>query len=351
MQDIIKKIVWLVLYNIGFWKHRESNGLLVLTYHRISDELDIQDPLKVSMENFEKQILFLKENYSIISGEQLADIITNKRLFPPKACLITFDDGWRDNYTHAFPILKRYRVPAIIFISTDYIGTDKMFWHEKLKKILIKMPDSVDRQNLKKVLDQWPPDVAKSIFDILKSSLSRRYPIINDLIIFLKGFDPQKNDELNFKLETLFHNDDDNSPVMLSWEQVKEMSQSNICFGSHTKSHAILTQISKNKLPEELGGSKKGIEDRLGKPVYFLSYPNGNYNQVIIDAAKDVGYLASFTCLPGVSVSCEERFEMKRKHIREDHALGLNNEFSERFFRIELSGIRGYLKSWKKEKY
>jgi len=156
VQDIIKKIVWLVLYNIGFWKHRESNGLLVLTYHRISDELDIQDPLKVSMENFEKQILFLKENYSIISGEQLADIITNKRLFPPKACLITFDDGWRDNYTHAFPILKRYRVPAIIFISTDYIGTDKMFWHEKLKKILIKMPDSVDRQNLKKVLDQWP---------------------------------------------------------------------------------------------------------------------------------------------------------------------------------------------------
>jgi peptidoglycan/xylan/chitin deacetylase (PgdA/CDA1 family) len=131
---------------------------------------------------------------------------------------------------------------------------------------------------------------------------------------------------------------------MLSWEQIQEMSQNNICFGSHTKSHAILTQISNDKAIEELRESKEIIEKRMNQPVYFFAYPNGNYNESIIRVAKEAGYLASFTCLRGVNSLNENIFELKRRHIREDQTLGLNGEFSGFLFKAELSSIRNYLK-------
>jgi peptidoglycan/xylan/chitin deacetylase (PgdA/CDA1 family) len=345
MKNNIKKILILFFYNIFFWKRRYSNSFLVLAYHRITDKPDFQDPLKVSASNFEKQIHFLKEHYTIISGEELADIIKNNKPFPENSCLITFDDGWADNYTHAFPILKKHKVPAIIFITTDYIGTNKVFWHEKLANLLTRISSQLDINNLREILNKWPANVSNKLEKILKSQPQDRRSSINDLIIFLKSSEPQDIDKLIHELENLLGSfETQKNPLMLSWEQIQEMSQNNICFGSHTKSHAILTQISNDKAIEELRESKEIIEKRMNQPVYFFAYPNGNYNESIIRVAKEAGYLASFTCLRGVNSLNENIFELKRRHIREDQTLGLNGEFSGFLFKAELSSIRNYLK-------
>lgn len=341
----IKKITFLFLYYLLFFTRiKKTNSLLVLTYHRITDEPDLHDPLKVSMANFEKQILFLKKNYNIISGGQLADAIKNNRPFPDKACLITFDDGWRDNYTHAFPILRKYQIPAIIFISTDYIGTNKVFWHEKLCNILAKVQANPEKVSNAK--DGLPVSVAERVSNIIKIPHYQRRPEINDLIEYLKKYTPKEINNFIKKLEALFDVVEEISqPVMLSWEQVKEMSQNNICFGSHTKSHAILTQISDDEIEEELRDSKYIIANKIGKPVFFLSYPNGNYDKNIVKIAKKSDYLAGFTCISGINYSYKSLLELKRKHVREDITLGLNERFSEIFFKIEISGTRDYLKS------
>ncbi len=337
------KIFILLLYYILLWRRKKTNFLMALTYHRITDEPDVHDPLKVSAANFEKQILFLKKNYTIISGEQLAYIIKNNKTFPENSCLITFDDGWRDNYTNAFPILKKYGVPAIIFIATDYIGTNNIFWHEKLCNILLKASDYRRLDNIK---NKWPVSIEAKITNIINAPEHQKRFLINDLVEFLKSYSPDKINDFIKELEILFDVVEEVSqPLMLSWEQAKEMSQDNICFGSHTKSHAILTQISNNKAVEELRESKEIIEKRLNQPVHFLSYPNGNYNASIVKIAEKAGYFASFTCLCGVNSLNKNMFELKRKHIREDYSLGLNKEFSELFFKVELSGIRYYLKS------
>ena len=344
MKNYLKKILILFFYSISFRKKRNLDGFLVLTYHRITDEPDFQDPLKVSASNFEKQMLFLKEHYTIISGEELVDIIKKNKPFLKNPCLITFDDGWRDNYTNAFQILKKYSVPAIIFISTGYIGTNRIFWHEKLCNILAKA--QANPKKLNNVRNGLLVSVAERISNIIKIPHYQRRPEINDLIEYLKSYTPKEINNFIKELEILFDIvEEDIQPTMLSWEQVKEMSQNNICFGSHTKSHAILTQISNNKVVEELRESKEIIEKRINQPVYFLSYPNGNYNASIIRIAKEAGYLASFTCLPGVNVLNENIFELKRRHIREDQTQGLNGEFSGFFFKAELSGIRDSLKA------
>lgn len=341
----IKKITFLFLYYLLFFTRiKKPNSLLVLTYHRITDEPDLQDPLKVAAETFEKQVLFLKKHYTIIFGEQLADIIKNNKPFPENSCLITFDDGWRDNYTNAFPILKKYGIPAIIFITTDYIGTNKVFWHEKLCNILTRV--ECDSNKLSSIRNKWPANILERISNILKIPQPQRRPEINDLIEYLKSYPPDEINNFIRELVALFDVVEEVSqPVMLSWEQVKEMSQDNICFGSHTKSHTILTQISTDKVIEELTESKEIIEKKLSKPVHFLAYPNGNYDKNIVKIAKKSDYFVGFTCISGINYSYKSLLELKRKHVREDITLGLNEDFSELFFKIEISGMRDYLKS------
>jgi len=341
MRYFIKKIILLLLYYS--FRDRQHNGLLVLTYHRISDTSDYEDSLKVSKNIFEKQIQYLKNNYTILSGEELSDIIRNKKPFPDNSCLITFDDGWRDNYTNAYPILKKYKIPAIIFISTDFISTYNIFWHEQLQELLKNIPANTINKELDKLLSDWPGDIRKLISEALKQPNSKRQLKISELISTLKLVDPEKIDELIIKLSKIYNQKLIDESLMLSWNEINEMSQNNICFGSHTKSHAILTQVSHNSVIKELKESKDIIENKLGKQVHYLSYPNGNYNKDILNVAKKNGYLAGFTCKTGLNITFESSLELKRKHIREDQSLGINRGFSDLFFRIDLADVRRYI--------
>lgn len=341
MKNYLKKSLLILIY--FFHKRKKSNGLLVLTYHRVTEEPDYQDPLKVSRTSFEKQIQYLKRHYTLLSGEQLVDIIRNKKPLPDNSCLITFDDGWRDNYTNAYPILKKYNIPAIIFISTDFISTNNIFWHEQLQELLKNIPANTINKELDKLLSDWPVDIIKLISEALKQPNSKRHLKISELISTLKLVDPEKIDELIIKLSKIYNQKLIDESLILSWDEINEMSQNNICFGSHTKSHAILTQISNDKVIEELKESKSKIENKINNEVEFISYPNGNYNTDIASATKKLGYLAGFTCRSGLNISINNPFEMKRNHIREVHSLGFNGKYSDLFYKIDLAEVKKYI--------
>ena len=214
-----------------------------------------------------------------------------------------------------------------------------------MSNTLAKIPSSLDSEKHKNFFNKWPVGVSKRIENILGSPSHRRYSLIHDLIIYLKSFDEEMIRALEQELKAYFDiRIHDDHPQILSWEQVEEMAQNNIHFGSHTKTHTILTQVNEGRLIDELKQSKDCIEHKLGKPVYFISYPNGNYNESVIRVTIESGYLASFTCVPGTNSSYKHPFTLKRKHIRETHSLGLNGAFSELFFKVELSGIRSSLK-------
>lgn len=346
---IFKKIVLFCLY-FAWWKYRKAPaGLTVLTYHRISDEPDLQDPLKVSFATFEKQILYLKNHYEIISGAQLVEMIKKNISFPPQSCLVTFDDGWRDNYTNALKILKKYKVPALIFICTDYVGTDKTFWYEELANTLMNIPENVNINTIVAELDMWPVFVITKLKKALKSSLKTRRSHINSLIEVLKQFEEEKIRTLNRALQKLLIKTgvkESSTPTVLTWEEVEEMSHHDIYFASHTKSHSILTLIDADMVIEELRASKQIIENKTRSKIDLLSYPNGDYNENIMDIAKEAGYIAAFTTTPGINYPHEmgKSLRLKRKHIHEYSSLGLSNSYSDLFFEIELSCMANYLK-------
>ncbi len=319
--------------------HSDKHGLLILTYHKITDKPDMDDPLKVSVSNFEKHIRYLKNHYSILTGEQLKDLIQNNEPFPKKSCLITFDDGWLDNYTNAFPILKKYSVPAVIFISTDYIGTDNSFWYDRLSEILIGI--KIDGCQFKDTGYSLPSEVEIHLDNITKKPVEKRRPLINDLVEHLKIYSQSEIEYFITVIQRIIRVDEGkNQSSMLTWAQIHEMAEFNISFGSHTKSHAILSQISIEQVAQELEESKKVIEEKIGKPVYFIAYPNGNFNEDIIKIAKKNNYLAGFTCIPGSNTQNDNWFALKRKHVHESLSLGLNGRFSELFYKVELSDLR-----------
>lgn len=339
----IKKIIILFFYYTTFWMKSRNNSLTVLTYHKITETPDLHDPLKISVLNFENQICYLKKYYTILSGDQLADILLNNKVYPENACLITFDDGWLDNYTHALPILRKHGVPAVIFISTDYIGTKNSYWHERLSNTLMK----IERGSIQSInSDNMLPRLINNLISMLPDiQHEKRIYHINQIIEQFKLYSPENIEFYTQRIENVIGVAGGNdTPTVLSWEQVQEMAADQITFGSHTKSHKILTNISIDDVVNELAGSKKIIERKTGKPAYFIAYPNGNYNEGIIRASKRLGYLAGFTCEPGKNTDVNNKFTMKRKHVHESVSLDLHGKYSELYFKAEMSDVRTSLK-------
>ena len=141
LKYFIKNTIAYLLYYSGILfiikKYKLNNKSIVLTYHRILPYLDrnksfSHSAIIVDTQVFEKQIKFLTKNFNIISCNDFSNKLIHNNNFRSSSCLITFDDGWQDNYRNAYPILKKYNVPALIFPATDYINSNKLFWQEAM---------------------------------------------------------------------------------------------------------------------------------------------------------------------------------------------------------------------------
>ena len=131
-----------VASGMGWIRHR--GRVVILTYHRVvSDQMvrdeHIQPGMYVRGQSFEAHIAYLRKRFTIISLDELLDLWQTNRLKSDRSyCVITFDDGWKDNYQFAFPVLMKYRIPATIFLATDFIGTARWFWPDQMMLLLEK---------------------------------------------------------------------------------------------------------------------------------------------------------------------------------------------------------------------
>lgn len=342
---LAKRLVLLCFYVLVFAFRKRPSALLILTYHRISETPDGSDPLKVSVEAFDAQIQYLKEHFTIISAQEVREFIDGRRRLVGNACLITFDDGWADNFTNGLPILAKYKVPALIFLSTDFIDTGRVFWTVTLRSLLMQYAPNSGLDN---ALACWPSGIALKVRHAYGLDQDRRGEAINQIIECLKSFSTTEIDGFVSSLRALYSTQlAEGDGAMLSWGQVSKMQNCSVSFGSHAKSHAILTKLEENDCRGEIRGSRDVLESRLGQRVEFIAYPNGNFNEQVIRLTREAGYIAGFTCVPGLNRTFENPLELRRLNMRQDSGTGLNGLFSPLFFFIELSGVRFVLKGSK----
>jgi len=343
MKQLFKWIVAIILYYTGIlYLFRRFNpysrdGLWILEYHRIAN--DKEDILKmvVSPKHFRKQMRYLKKKYNVISLKEAVEKIKNYQPLPPYSVAITFDDGYLDNYLNAYPILKKFDIPATIFLTTDYIGSEKLVWFDELVELIKATP-------LKRISMKF--DDFEEIYDLSDKFLKNK--LILKLLDMLKNAHPKKRNRYLDEFKILLQVNEVNNPqkILMNWQQIKEMSENGIEFGSHGITHTVLTVLNNLEAEEEITLSKKIIEDKLNKPVFLFCYPNGlenHFNEVLIAKLKNAGYQAACTGLLGKNKEKNDLFKLKRRGIEKESSSGPFGLFSKALFACEISGIFDFL--------
>jgi peptidoglycan/xylan/chitin deacetylase (PgdA/CDA1 family) len=300
----------------------------------------IQPGMYVRGQSFEAHIAYLRKRFNIISLDELLDLWRTNRLKSQQSyCVITFDDGWRDNYQFAFPVLMKYRIPATIFLATDFIGTARWFWPDQLMFLLEKgrqhTTGSADRKAFSTVLAEMI-GVTLSAVDGIFRRVESGDPIDPDAIIeFCKRVEMDKIQQIIDRLSRALHVDLPTQRVLLNWDEVREMAGKGVTFGSHSGSHRIMTQISLSEVKMELIDSRNTMLRQGIKPVPVFCYPNGSFDRDIQELVRGNGYLAAVGCEVGVERdSPSDLFALKRISLHEDSSASVS------LLAFALSGFR-----------
>lgn len=290
--------------------------LPILAYHRVRDIADEEafpfdpDLVSASCSGFAWQMSYLRRRYNPITFRTWLDAVDGKEKLPPRPVIVTFDDGYDDNYFHAFPVLKSLGMPATIFVSTGYVGGDKPFWFDLLACIAHSAPAgpmAVSELGMTLTLD----DVAsrRAAAARLVSAL-KRVPNGKRLMIF---------ERLEKEYASTMKSVDFRQSRPLNWDQIREMSAAGIEFGSHTVSHPILSRLDDAGLTEELTESRLCLERQLGLPAPVLAYPVGGhdeFNEKVVQAASAAGYRLGVSYVPGVNKPGRmDPFRLRRQHV------------------------------------
>ena len=340
MKKIIKLILSrLLFYSGGLFVYLKikaflgsSNGILILRYHRIFDDNDQERfyKLGINKTNFDKQMHYLKRNYHILRMEEAVRILEDNEAILPGYIVITFDDGYKDNWLNAYPVLVKYNIPAAIYLTTEYIGTSRLLPWDRLRYI-------VSHSELPQIKI---PMFKSKTFDI--STHRRRVESFYQLKACLKEVDEEVKNQIINDLETQLVNgypEESKRDMFLSWDDVKKMSENNISFGGHTLTHPLMTRVSLEEARTQINKSKQDIEARLDSQVTTFAYPGGVFNEEIKAIVQQSGYKSACSTVLGTNNHNADLYALKRKGVSDGVSTGLTGKFSKALFAVEVSGI------------
>lgn len=282
---------------LGTWARQNTS--VVLTYHRVLEKwdptLDYSQPgMVVTALTFERQLAFLQQHFEIVPlGALVNGQDRSRRAAGRPRCVITFDDGWRDNYDFALPILHRLGVPATIFLTTDFVGTERAFWHTELIALLLTDGLSPFLQS-EAGLAGYPARVREGLRRCSTPNRPSHADNVDDLIETLKA--GCNEDQIHELVDVLAGAARLRRPLFpgrrffLDWAQVREMAAGGFEIGSHGCTHRIMTRLSVGELQRELAESKAEIERRAGRAVTHFAFPNEDADDVLLGLAAGAGY-------------------------------------------------------------
>ena len=292
---------------------------VVLTYHRVLPEQEFDrsfstESIVVTPHTFRRHLQVLRESFNPLTAEQFSAALASGH-WPERACIVTFDDGWLDNLQHALPILEECGVPAVLFIATDYIGTERCFWQETLARYLAVAASVPDRST--------PLFTELGIAHVLKLPPAQARPAIRALIDALKSQPQAQIDALLARVHGLIQEwqlelPQNHPDRFLTWPQVKQLADSGVVtIASHCCSHTPLTKLDADAVREELQRSRRIIQERIGVDTRDMAYPNGDHDVNIAAAVRDSGYRTAFTTDRGHVAPAANAFTLKRINIYE----------------------------------
>lgn len=302
----MKKQILKTIYNFGgfapfHWANRGNLG--VLMYHRFSRAAD---EYKISADEFAAHLEYLSKHALVLSLSEAIETLENNGQLPPNAVVITIDDGYADSFDIAFPLLRKFRMPATIYAVTDFLDGKCWLWTDLMRFVLT----NTVIENVR--IEFADGDTIETKLNGKQSRLETANRINARLKKMSNELKTSKIAEFAqiLKVEIPATPTGDYAPI--SWEQARAMDAGNVQIESHTVTHPILTNISQNELDTELQTSKARLETQLNKSVRHFCYPNGILDESVEKAVRRAGYSSAATTEYGFNAEQTNRFALKR---------------------------------------
>lgn len=291
LKDLSKKLLYASGLLSLYHRMRNADSLTVVMFHRTLSPGDPRwescDPdYTLATKWLAESLRFFKRHYHVVSLAQVLESRRSSTPLPPHALLITFDDGWADNADYALPELQRARLPALMFVVADAVGTRQPFYQERLiagwRRGNLRM-DAVAAAMGLATRDAWQPR---------DGSIGS----LRELIARLEKLDPQVRNEL---LSPFLSELDDGLRHMVDVDDLVRLQQGGVALGLHGKTHAPMTVAP--DLDAELSGARAELARQLGQvgpSAESMSFPHGAFTPPIASRAHEAGYELVFTSVP-----------------------------------------------------
>lgn len=301
---------------------RHRDPFLVLIYHRVHARESRFSIERATPDDFRRQMAHLARDYNVLALDEIVRRLDTNEPLPPRAVAVTFDDGYEDNYTEAFPILRDLRLPATVFLTTGCIGTGESLWFDRVLRAFerstrerVALPGGAMSEDLRDDA-QREREAIRALYALMRLSNAERLAAVDQLVQDLGG------------------NDGIPPARMLDWDQVREMARGGITFGAHTVTHPILSRLPVAEAKAEIVESKRKIEAEIGRPVDLFAYPVGrrsDYAPDVIRIVAEAGFRAALTTTSGSNARGDDLFLLRRvKPLGDDvpsFALGLGMHY------------------------
>ena len=321
-ERLVNACYWLGLMPTIRWLREQTRrDLRILAYHRV---LDVTDPdafdfdlelISASSEQFREQMKLVKRRLHPLRFDELLGMIDSGKRLPPNAIVVTFDDGYDDNYHVALPILRELGIPATFFVSTGHIDSGLPYAYDWLVHMVCATRETR--------IEVTELDLQCTLPD----NRAKRREIAADLLDRMKWLDDARQSELISRLEREWRMPRAIHPACrpMTWDQLREMQAVGMEIGSHGVGHRMLSKLSAEEIRVEVADSKETLERELGLAVNVFAYPVGGidaYNENVIAAAAHAGYRLACNYVTGTNrLPLAHPYSLHRLRVERDLSL------------------------------
>jgi peptidoglycan/xylan/chitin deacetylase (PgdA/CDA1 family) len=313
---------------------------LVIGYHRVVD--DLADAARTDMPTmltsramFERHIDWIGRHFEFVSLDEIGDHVERGVPFARPVAAVTFDDGYRDVYEHAVPVLQRKGIPAAMFVVTDLVGRSRWQIHDHLYHLLDKAYGrwSDPWRGLSSALESAEVPMAPT--PQLRAACRNPYSAVTALLPAMSRADAGR---LVALLDAQVGNGTAAVPQTATWAMLESMHRAGFTIGSHTQTHVWLANESDKKILAELVQSKAALERRLGAPVRHFAYPGGQFTARVVTLVEKAGYRYAYT-------ACDHRdpahpaLTIERLLLWEGSSIGADGRFSSDILNCQTHGL------------
>lgn len=295
----------------GFHERIQREATILL-YHGVTDVasrgIENRDRKHIATAEFVHQMAFLRREAHPLSIDELLALLVEGRRLPPRAVVVSFDDGFRNNFTQAVPVLEKYSIPAVFYVTSGIVNTDLMFWVDELedclnltrRRSLLVRTDRLMEFDL--TTDDARMAALRSIKAYCKIAPADEVERVVQEVAAGTGVEASVAHSPNYE--------------KISWSELREMHRHPLfTIGGHSLYHRILTSLSPEALEREVRASLDLLTVKLGGNIEHYSYPEGqahHYDGKTIDMLKRFGVRCSPSAIPGLNPPGTSPFHLRR---------------------------------------